>query len=134
MRSAVPERLEAGRIREGLQGSTSDWGFNGAFIVHGPCGEYLRIIISAGAADDTVSHGWQHVSVSTRRRPPNWQEMCFVKNLCWDEEELVLQFHPPRSQYVNNHRFVLHMWKAPYDVPLPPSILVGYKELGTLGP
>ena len=42
------------------------------------------------------------------------------------EEEAVVQIHPPKSEYVNNHQFVLHLWKPTKDaLPLPPSIAVG---------
>jgi hypothetical protein len=71
-------------------------------------------------------YGWEHVSVSVDGRVPNWQEMCFVKNLFWSDEECVVQFHPPKSEYVNLHPYCLHLWKPlERDVLLPPSLLVG---------
>jgi len=113
--------------------SDSRWGAYGAFFVQGPCGEELKIVASGADADDGVSRGWEHVSVSTRRRPPNWQEMCFVKDLFWEEEECAIQFHPPRSEYVNNHPHCLHLWgRADGAIPTPPSILVGRKDMGEL--
>lgn len=74
---------------------------------------------------------WEHVSVSvanaTRKleRCPTWEEMAFVKDSWWEAEEAVVQFHPPRSEYVNCHPFSLHLWKPPYALALPPSITVG---------
>lgn len=54
--------------------------------------------------------------------------MCWLKDQFWDEEECVVQFHPPRSDYVNNHPFVLHLWKPlAVEMPRPPSIAVGFK-------
>lgn len=128
MRKELPVKLEEGRIRQGRMSSSQSDGPYGAFIVHGPCGCGLTIV--ASGADET---GWEHVSVSTPRRPPNWQEMCFVKDLFWGEEECVMQLHPPKSEYVNNYPHCLHMWRpTKVDIPLPPSILVGYKSLGVL--
>jgi hypothetical protein len=125
MRSIVPEKLEAGRIRDGAYGSTPDYGLNGAFFVVGPNGTELAIIGSDGVDSD---YNWEHVSVSTKRRTPNWNEMCFVKNLFWQEDECVVQFHPPKSDYVNCHPFCLHLWKPiRQQVPMPPAILVGPK-------
>jgi hypothetical protein len=133
MRKVLPEKLENGRLTTGLMASHAEWGAYGAFFVQGPCGEELTIVASGADADDAMSEGWEHVSVSTRRRPPNWQEMCFVKDLFWDEEECVIQFHPPRSEYVNNHPHCLHLWRPIDDhVRLPPSILVGAKDRGVL--
>jgi hypothetical protein len=133
LRKILPEKLEAGRVKHGELASDSRWGTYGAFHVHGPCGQELTIVASGADADDKVSEGWEHVSVSTPRRPPNWAEMSFVKDLFWSENECVIQFHPPKSEYVNNHPFCLHLWRPVDDhVRLPPSILVGRKDRGVL--
>lgn len=135
MRTKLPEKLEAGRVRSGPAASSPSWGAYGQFFVQGPCGEKLCIVASGADADDALSQGWEHVSVSTRRRCPNWIEMCFVKELFWEPSECVIQFHPPQSEYVNNHPNCLHLWKpTKCDVPLPPSILVGVKAMGVLTP
>lgn len=131
MRADLDPRLSAGRFRHGRLGSTDAWGLNGAFFVFGPCGAELKII--ASTAEFPEAQGWEHVSVSTRKRCPNWQEMCYVKDLFWGPEECVLQFHPPRSEWVNNHAFCLHLWRNIHHEPLrPPSIMVGVQELGTI--
>ena len=133
MRNPLPDKLEMGRVQTGPFASDSTFGGYGAFFVAGPCGEELKIIASEADKDDTVSAGWEHVSVSIKRRVPNWQEMCFVKDLFWAEDELVVQFHPPRSEYINNHPNCLHLWR-PVDnhIRLPPSVLVGDKSKGVI--
>jgi hypothetical protein len=79
-------------------------------------------------AVDGKDTGWEHVSVSLKNRTPNWDEMCFIKSLFWDDEETVIQFHPPKSEYVNNHPNCLHLWRhVTNEIELPPSILVGIK-------
>lgn len=82
-------------------------------------------------ADDGEDSGWEHVSVSlmeSANRCPSWEEMCLVKSLFWDDEETVIQFHPPKSEYVSFHAGCLHLWKCvSQPFPLPPSILVGPK-------
>jgi hypothetical protein len=131
MRSVLPERLERGRFTAGRLASDSSYGPEGAFRIQGPCGEELTIIASNGQL--IAAHGWEHVSVSLRRRNPNWQEMCFVKDLFWDDAETVIQFHPAKLAYVNNHPHCLHLWRHAKDGhPLPPALLVGIKELGVL--
>lgn len=74
--------------------------------------------------------GWEHVSVSLSvKRCPDWEEMCMIKDLFWDKEDCVLQYHPPESEYVNYAPYVLHMWRpTDQNIPLPPSIVVGPKE------
>ena len=127
----ISETLELYRNKIGPWGSNTGDDF-GSFLIPGPEGENLLIIASPGDADESIP--WEHVSVSTRRRCPHWKEMCFVKDLFWDEEEMVMQLHPPKSQWVNNHNFCLHLWR-PLDgnIPSPPSIAVGYKELNLSG-
>lgn len=76
---------------------------------------------------------WQHISVSRGDRCPTWDEMCRVKDLFWDEEMTVVQFHPPKSEWISNARNCLHLWRwTGGDFPRPPSIAVGIKELGEL--
>lgn len=75
------------------------------------------------------SKEWKHVSVSIEndRRPPKWETMCFVKDLFWDDEDWVMQFHPAKSEYVNFHSGCLHLWKPDADFPKPDSMMVGAK-------
>lgn len=131
MRKLVHPKLTAGRIRDGAYASDDSWDLCGAFFVQGPCGAELKILSSN--ADFPEAHGWEHVSVSCKNRCPNWPEMSFVKDLFWRGDETVVQFHPPESEYVNNHPYCLHLWRdTNSEHKLPPSILVGVKALGTL--
>lgn len=113
---------EENRITTGHLGSDKSYGNNGLFEV--PFESYvLRIIASDG-------EGWEHVSVSLNNRTPNWREMSFVKDLFWDETDCVMQLHPPKSEYINNHPYCLHLWRPiGKEIPIPDSLLVGYKEL-----
>lgn len=114
----------------------TDWGSQpgddfGAFRIPGPQGEKLMIIASPGNANEGIP--WEHVSVSCKNRCPRWDEMCFVKSLFWDDEESVMQLHPPKSTWINNHPYCLHLWKpASGQIPLPPSIAVGLQALNGL--
>lgn len=97
-------------------------GNDGFFLVPTPNpGGPLRVMSGDGL-------GWEHVSVSCERRTPTWAEMQFVKTLWWDDDQAVMQLHPPQSEWVNNHDYCLHLWR-PKDIPipLPPSWMVGDK-------
>jgi hypothetical protein len=84
----------------------------------------LGVIFSPGL--DETDRGWEHVSVSTAVRTPTWTEMSRVKHLFWDDEDVVVQFHPKRSEYVNLHPNCLHLWRwTAGDFPRPPKGLVG---------
>ena len=86
---------------------------------------YLNVISSGNAGGTTEVEQWEHVSVSLPNRCPTWGEMCLVKDLFWDEDETVIQFHPKKSAYVNHHEFCLHLWKPPgNNVELPPQFAV----------
>ena len=72
--------------------------------------------------------GWDHVSVSLEHRCPTWEEMCWVKGIFWHEHESVIQYHPAKDEYVNCHKFCLHLWKPQNCVlPAPPPEFVGIK-------
>jgi hypothetical protein len=127
----LSERLEDYRVRNGPYASLPGQTF-GFFLVPGPCGEALYIIACDGDVDGPLG-GWEHVSVSTARRLPNWREMCFVKDRFWGEGECVVQYHPPKTEYVNNVDNVLHLWRwTRGKFPMPPSLLVGLKEFGEI--
>ena len=69
--------------------------------------------------------GWEHVSISLYNRTPKWKEMCFIKDLFWDEDEVVLQYHPAKDNYVNKFEHCLHLWKPiGLEFPVPPMIFV----------
>lgn len=69
--------------------------------------------------------GWDHVSVSLPNRCPTWEEMCAVKDIFFNADETVIQYHPKKSEYVNLHPYVLHMWKKQgTDFELPPKYMV----------
>lgn len=108
-------------------------GLNGAgFIPVRSSRAPLKFIASDGT-DMPGEWRWEHVSVSLPNRCPTWEEMCFVKSLFWDDEDAVMQLHPPRSTWVNNHSFCLHLWRpVGAAIPLPPEFMVGIRELGVL--
>ena len=62
--------------------------------------------------------GWDHVSVSLLNRIPAWDEMCWVKDLFFEPEEIAVQFHPRASEYKNVHPNCLHLWRC-QDEPQP---------------
>lgn len=69
--------------------------------------------------------GWDHVSVSFNNRCLTWEEMCIVKDSFFREDECVIQYHPPKADYINNHNFVLHLWRPQAQtIPMPPKIMV----------
>ena len=121
----MSNRVEAWRVQDGPYKSYTGDDY-GAFHIPGPNNRTLRVIASSGLIDPDIP--CDLVSVSTTGRCPNWPEMCFIKDLFFDEEETVMQLHPPRSQWINNHEYCLHLWR-PLDgsIPLPPAIAVGIK-------
>jgi len=126
-----------------LLGTTSADGNNGAFHLESPApGWRLALICSDGTDPDAPEgDGWEHVSIhayrytgdpvlkrprETKMRTPTWKEMVYVKDLCWDGEDVVMQLHPRKSEYVNCHPHVLHLWRPRHrPIPEPPAILVG---------
>jgi hypothetical protein len=88
----------------------------------------LRCLASSGEMSEIElgeEYAWDHVSVSLPDRCPTWDEMVFIKDMFFAQDETVLQFHPPAAQYVNRHPYTLHLWRPLLAVvPLPPEIMV----------
>jgi len=118
----VPEQY---RIRNGRIGSDASFENNGAFVI--PLMDKIKANVIASDQE-----GWEHVSVTIRdkNRTPTWQEMSIIKDLFWDEDDCCVQYHPPKSDYVNNHPHCLHIWRDKINfLHMPPSIFVGVKSL-----
>jgi hypothetical protein len=122
----VPEASRLTMKQHPALGSDASYGNNGAFQIVSPeSGWHLFMVCSDGSellATGTDSENWEHVSVHARNNPnlgdarsklrtPTWKEMCFVKKVCWDGEDVVVQFHPKESEYVNCHPYTLHLWR-----------------------
>ena len=93
----------------------------GVFMI--PLGELETAIV---IADNGVSSPeWEHVSVSLPTRCPTWDEMCKIKEIFFSDDETVVQYHPRKQDYVNIHRFCLHLWRLKNGTfPVPPKELV----------
>lgn len=113
----VPEQY---RVTHGAMASHEDHGNNGAFMVPLKSNRQTVAVIASDG------EGWEHVSVSRRDRIPTWEEMCEVKDLFFGPDEWVVQYHPARSDYVNDHPYCLHLWKpTEVEFPKPPTWMIG---------
>lgn len=126
-------------------GTDSSWGNNGAFDVESPEPGWRLMLICSDSSEDRSLPQWEHVSVHAYRgrrvdvmgllgraesipkeRTPTWKEMSYIKRLCWDGEDVVMQLHPRESEYVNCHPHTLHLWRPINEqIPTPPAIFVG---------
>lgn len=120
-----------------------------ARVLHGPggtprgvlAGQFVFRTDKAGRGDQTcevladngMTTGWEHVSVKGRSTQKggsrtflvNWGVMCAIKEMFWEDWETVVQFHPPKAEYVNCHPHVLHLWRHKLGEPArPPMDLV----------
>ena len=120
----VPEQYRA-NIKHPMTDYTPVEGDDFGFFIIPRKNKKLKCIASSG--DETS--GWEHVSVSVmgmgKKALPNWNDMCAVKDLFWTLEDCVVQYHPPRSTYID-HNPVLHLWRQAgrKEFPMPPIILV----------
>lgn len=118
--------------------SEDEDGFNGAFTIPLQKQVLANCIVSDGTGVEQFGLPlWEHVSVHIvdhgKERTPSWKEMNQIKDIFWEEDECVVQFHPPKKDYVNNHPHVLHLWRwKEGDFPRPPSQYVGIKDLGVI--
>jgi hypothetical protein len=114
----VPEKH---RIRTGPLAS-DELNVNNGFFVFKKDGVEYRCMVSDGL-------DWEHVSISlNKQRSPDWEEMCMIKNIFWEESDCVVQYHPSKSDYVSFHEFCLHLWRPTKEhLPKPNPLMVGPK-------
>lgn len=106
------------------------FGNNGIFqIDHYKITEYIFFCTASDG------EGWEHVSVSLKSknrrvdRNPTWLEMCFIKDLFWDQTDYVMQLHPPKDLNISMYEFCLHLWRPKAGIsPVPHPIMVGTKD------
>lgn len=123
------EKVEKCRVTTGAWATKTGNDFGFFFIPTRWHSAPLKVMVSPGEGE----YPWEHVSVSLPDRCPTWEEMHFVKTLFWSDEECVVQYHPPKEDYVSNCKWCLHLWKwTAGDFPRPPSILVGDQTLGEM--
>lgn len=97
----------------------------------GGMGEIFKLGKRYGSVIWSNGGGWEHVSVCPYKRSytPSWDDMCALKDMFFYENETVVQYHPAKSEYVNNMPNCLHLWRSiNTDFPVPPSIMVGIKK------
>lgn len=95
--------------------------FNGVFEIDSPKRRGVKLTIMSGNG-----LGWDHVSVSAFNKikgksvMPSWSDMSHVKELFFNDNETVVQFHPKKEEYVNIHSKCLHLWRnqsVEYELP-----------------
>jgi hypothetical protein len=136
MRSSL--HINKYRIHHGQLASADQDGMNGAFQIPTPVGKMTlaMCLVCDGVGPGLAAEGldWEHVSIHMRdmsrpikdqQRTPTWVEMCWLKELFWNQDEEVIQVHPKKSDYVNIHLHVLHLWR-PVDgkLRLPSKTMV----------
>ena len=130
MKKTPPNKYR--RKDHGMWSSTDEDGMNGAFSIPIGHNTTANCVVSDGL-------GWEHVSVHVadrdgKQRTPSWAQMCQIKDIFWEPEECVVQFHPPKSEYVNNHPNVLHLWRPTnVEFPRPSNLMVGIQALDQIG-
>jgi hypothetical protein len=123
MRPTPNLNAERVRVRHGQLATSRASGNTGTFRISQDTAT-IWVIVSDGL-------GWDHVSVSVidrgKSRVPTWGEMCLVKDLFFEPDECVIQYHPPRAVYVNDSPYALHLWRPQnVELPMPDPIMVGF--------
>lgn len=104
------------QYRKPLMGFMGD-SYNGMFEFK-ILGSPVRVIASNGES-------WEHVSISHASRTPSWEMMQKLKEMFFEDDEVVMQLHPKKSEYKNIHKHCLHLWRPiNQEIPTPPVELV----------
>jgi hypothetical protein len=91
----------------------------------GPSSPIYRIgallVIDSDDQDFGDGQRWHHVSFSTRRRLPDWNEIKLVRTLFFPPDAEVIQVFPPVDEWVNTHAYTFHLWQCKTRRLTPPA-------------
>jgi hypothetical protein len=77
------------------------------------------LIVQVGLAQESDERCWLHVSVSTLKRMPTYEELKLVRRLFIADRLMAFELHPPKAQHVNFHPFCRHFYACLDDPGLP---------------
>jgi hypothetical protein len=78
-----------------------------------------NLMVVWSAVREADGRRWVHVSLSRPSRLPSWDDVREVKDTFIGRDRRALQILPPQSEYVNKHKYVLHLWHCLDDDGLP---------------
>lgn len=56
---------------------------------------------------------WEHImlNLEEHNRCASYEEMSVLKETFWEENEIAIQVHPKKSEYINLRQYALHLWR-----------------------
>lgn len=82
-------------------------------------------------ASDLMINGkrWYHVSASRKARMPSYEDLVWVKEVFFGEDQPAYQVFPKKSEHRNFHPFCLHLWACLDGDPFPDPFLERANEV-----
>lgn len=129
MKSDISHLEKFRHTKPGTSMSSNEGDRFGVFYIPNARTQFIIIMDDGTDHGDGKPTGWAHVSLRAKdysgEREPTWGEMCWAKQLFWEDEEAVMQIHPPKSEFINTHPNVLHLWSPVNgEIPRPRKELV----------
>ena len=75
--------------------------------------EHLMVLFSPRekhTENDLGGGYWRHLSISHPKRYPYWHEILDARYTFFEDNDTVFQILPPKSEYVNLHKWCFHLW------------------------
>lgn len=91
--------------------------FEEPYLHYQKIGDTLLVI--ASGATEADGKRWIHVSLSRPSRLPSWEDVREVKDTFIGPDRKAIQVLPPKAEYVNVHRYTLHLFCCLDGDPLP---------------
>jgi len=73
-----------------------------------------------------LSGRWKHASLTMARAElPSWGDISMMKNDFFGRDAYAIQILPPSSEYVNAHKYCMHLWQYLDGLkwPIPETVL-----------
>ena len=60
--------------------------------------------------------GFEHISVHIQddgeQQIPSWEEMRKIKDIFWDDDDIVAQYYPSKESYIYSHENTIHLFRC----------------------
>ena len=78
-----------------------------------------QMIVIGSIAEEQDGKRWLHLSMSHRNRVPTYDELVYLKRHWAGDDRKAIMVLPARSEHVNIHPYVLHLFVCLDADPLP---------------
>jgi hypothetical protein len=91
--------------------------------------QHTGVVVIESVTRERDGRRWHHVSLARSSRLPTWEDVRLVRADFIGEDRESYQVFPPDSRWVNDNKYVLHLWCC---LDAPDGVLPDFRHRGTI--